>query len=1062
MKVLKILFLLLVLAVVAVVGAVAAFLAFSDPNDFKPVLAQRVRDATGRELTLDGPLSWGFWPKLRLEAGPVSLSNAAGFGAAPFLAATKIQVAVATLPLLKDRIEMDTIVLHGVRVNLARRADGSTNWDDLTGGDPADDGGSGLAALVLGGIDIQDAEVTWSDESTAQTVKLSKITVATGALTYGEPIAFKLALTANANKPLLDSDIVLDGTVNYNVDDEHYVVKPMTLTALLRGEHLPGGSAEVKLGAAVDVDLAAATATLSGLEFSGLGTTVAGEFTARDIEDEQPSVAGTLALAGRDIAQVFNAFQMPVGKQLAQVTDRTFNFDVAFDANMDSGVVTVSRLDGKLLGAQLSGGLEASKANTDEPVAKGHLNASGPDLPTLVAVIGTLNGASSGALKSLNTAFAGAADKSFTFDADLDVDLGAGRAALPKLEARLLGNTVSGELVATNAASDDRAVKGTLEASGPDLPSMLAVLSGFQADGKALRDMAKSLAAEKDKRFDIDTNFDADMQTGRIDVPALSAELLGLTVRGSMQGQKVDFAKGSGNLDGRLTVASKDLGPLLRGLGQGDMAKSVKTLDIDAGIKGSLAALDLSPLTLTATVVSPELGKPVELAVAVGSAQANLAQETLSLKDVSVTGLGLNAKANVEAQKIKSDPTYSGTLDVPAFNLRNLLATLNKPVPKTADPKALTSLGLHSRFNGTSKGLALEDLEVQLDQTRIEGQVNVASFAGPALEFGLGIDSLNADRYLEPKPAGEARATTPEAVAAGAASELPVETLRALTLKGDLTIGDLVLSGAKMKNIKVSVNAKGGMIKAEPLAAELYGGRYGGAITLNATGKEAQLSSTTQLVDVNVETLLKDTVQNESLSGIVSFDAALAATGGSAERIKRTLGGNGRFGTKNGVFRGVDALAVLQAVERIIECKCPVPVPQGGETRFNSLGGTLVAANGVIRNEDLVLAGDGFTITGKGMLANLHDNSLKYDLELAVTEQRKQAGTAEFNLGGYEVPIQCRGNIEKPSCLPDFGGILAQVAKRAAKKEIEKAVGDKLKDVLPGETGDALKKLFKF
>jgi len=174
------------------------------------------------------------------------------------------------------------------------------------------------------------------------------------------------------------------------------------------------------------------------------------------------------------------------------------------------------------------------------------------------------------------------------------------------------------------------------------------------------------------------------------------------------------------------------------------------------------------------------------------------------------------------------------------------------------------------------------------------------------------------------------------------------------------------------------------------------------------------------------------------------------------------LNGNGRFGTQNGIFRGVDAIAILRAVEQIIECKCPVPIPKGGETRFTSLGGTLLAKNGVIRNEDLVLAGDGFTIEGKGTLANLHDNTLKYDLKLGVTESRAQRGTANYNLGGYSVPIQCRGQIDDPSCLPDFGDILAQVAKSAVKKKVKDAVGKKLRDAVGGEAGDALKNLLKF
>ena len=65
MKALKILILLLIAAVIIVVGGAAAFIAFSDPNDFKDLIAEKVRDQTGRELTLEGPLEWAFWPKLK-------------------------------------------------------------------------------------------------------------------------------------------------------------------------------------------------------------------------------------------------------------------------------------------------------------------------------------------------------------------------------------------------------------------------------------------------------------------------------------------------------------------------------------------------------------------------------------------------------------------------------------------------------------------------------------------------------------------------------------------------------------------------------------------------------------------------------------------------------------------------------------------------------------------------------------------------------------------------------------------------------------------------------------
>ena len=152
----------------------------------------------------------------------------------------------------------------------------------------------------------------------------------------------------------------------------------------------------------------------------------------------------------------------------------------------------------------------------------------------------------------------------------------------------------------------------------------------------------------------------------------------------------------------------------------------------------------------------------------------------------------------------------------------------------------------------------------------------------------------------------------------------------------------------------------------------------------------------------------------------------------------------------------------MHAVEQIIECKCPVPVPTKGETRFKTLSGSLIAKNGVITNRDLVLAGDGFKITGSGILANLHNDTVKYNLTLAVDKQAKQTDGSKYNIGGYDVTINCRGKIESPRCLPDLGKIIKQVVANAAKDKIKKSVGDKLKDVIPGKAGDALKDLFKF
>ncbi|MGR8949262.1 MAG: AsmA family protein [Gammaproteobacteria bacterium] len=1050
MKAIKFLIILAIVFVLVVIGGVAAFFAFADPNDFKEHIIAQVQQETGRQLSLDGDLEWAFYPKLRIKAGPLALSNAEGFGDEPFLAAEEFQIAVATMPLLKNQIEMDTVKLYGAQINLAKDAQGHTNWADLASGEKDEDERSGgeIATIVLGGVDIKDAKLTWKDASTGQDISVSKVNIGTGALTMGEPIAFNLAASAVANQPALDADMKLDGTIAYDLDAETYRIEPLALDILMRGQKLPGGKANITTNAVVNIDLDKGIASVRGLNLEGLGTKLTGDINATDIESERPGANGKIDINGEDIALIFKVLEMPVAEQLGKVKNRAFSFNTEFDANMDSGVVTMPTFSAKLLGANVDGKVNLQNANTDKPNGNGSLTAAGPDLPTLLALVGQLQGMDAKTLTSLNSALAGTKDKSFNVATEFNAN--DGKVNLPKLSANLMGNTISGNVASIEAKGDKPAVKGTINAKGPDLPSLLAIAATFQGADSGLHDIAKSLAKGKNKSFNVDANFESDPNVGRIDLSKLTAQGAGLNIDGKLNAKNMNSKNGT--IDGKLTIEGNELRDLLTAVGQADMAKSVKRLKVDAGLSGTTANMTLAPLNLVASVAGGGQQKPVDVTLSAGSAQANLDKETLSLKGLSLTGLGMNVKGNIDATKIKSDAAFTGDLNVPPFNLRNVLASFGKP-QKTQDPEALTSFGMNTKLTGTAKSVKLSGLNMKLDKTTLKGDIDVKDFAGPDLNFGLGIDSINLDSYLAPKQ----KAPTPEAAAAGAA-QLPVETLRKLKIKGDLLIGSLIMSGAKMKDVKVSINANGGQVNINPVSANLYEGTYNGNIGLNAKGNVPTLSLNSTLTNINAAPLMMDMVQNQDIAGIANFDAKLTATGNNSDALVKSLTGPAKFSVKNGVYRGVDIETILQQVEVMVESKQPGAIKKDGETKFESLSGTINFTNGVAMNNDLLLDGSGFKVTGKGMIANLHDNSIKYDAKVRVDEKSATQGEKNYNLGGYKVPIKCRGRISGAACQPDIGDLVGELAKSQVKEQVK----EKLEDALGDKVGDKLKDLFKF
>jgi len=99
-------------AVVALLIVAAIAVPFFVPVDaYKAKLINAVRESTGRDLRIDGPVSFRLLPNIALSAENVSFSNAAD-GVAKNMAQLKsLEVRLRLLPLLTGTIAVDSFVL---------------------------------------------------------------------------------------------------------------------------------------------------------------------------------------------------------------------------------------------------------------------------------------------------------------------------------------------------------------------------------------------------------------------------------------------------------------------------------------------------------------------------------------------------------------------------------------------------------------------------------------------------------------------------------------------------------------------------------------------------------------------------------------------------------------------------------------------------------------------------------------------------------------------------------------------------------------------------------------
>jgi AsmA protein len=230
---------------------------FVNPNDYKDRIAQQVKSATGRELTLSGPIRLSVFPWIALELGPASLGNPPGFSTQPFAAVRHIAVRVKLLPLLRKELQIGRIEIDGLDLRLLKNAAGKGNWQDFGGSgsksQPASTSSGSGTLPDLAGLEIKDSRLSYQD------MVADHVSLELGHVTSGKPIPVKLKLdltTAPGAKP-----IDLDGQMDVTLDLEkkQYRIAPLEISGTLTSKQ---GAAPVSWKFAVpqlSADLAAQT-----------------------------------------------------------------------------------------------------------------------------------------------------------------------------------------------------------------------------------------------------------------------------------------------------------------------------------------------------------------------------------------------------------------------------------------------------------------------------------------------------------------------------------------------------------------------------------------------------------------------------------------------------------------------------------------------------------------------------------------------------------------------------------------------------------------------------------
>ena len=122
---------LIILISILGIGGLISWYAVSSINTaaLTKFLSSTVKESTGRDLTIAGPVSLTFFPSIGLKAEQVSLSNAPWASDSQMLSLKQVELDIKLLPLFAKRVEIGSISVHGLVLHLQSNKAGQDNWD---------------------------------------------------------------------------------------------------------------------------------------------------------------------------------------------------------------------------------------------------------------------------------------------------------------------------------------------------------------------------------------------------------------------------------------------------------------------------------------------------------------------------------------------------------------------------------------------------------------------------------------------------------------------------------------------------------------------------------------------------------------------------------------------------------------------------------------------------------------------------------------------------------------------------------------------------------------------
>ena len=435
--------------------------------------------------------------------------------------------------------------------------------------------------------------------------------------------------------------------------------------------------------------------------------------------------------------------------------------------------------------------------------------------------------------------------------------------------------------------------------------------------------------------------------------------------------------------------------------------------------------LQIAALNVDGSLTKPSDSRPLHFELSAPMLETNLDKQTLSLPEFSMSLGAAHVTGKVSGTKIIDDMNLTGSISLAPLVLTEFAPRFGIALPKTQDPKALSSLSFGTNFAYDAGAATLSDMQIKLDDTTLKGNIKLGLGKTSDVKFALAADKIDLDRYRPPV------GSTPDPKSAVANQPKPkaaTDQSEPMTAAGTFTLAAAHAAGLNLTNLSVTVEMRDNVTHLHPLEAQVYGGRYSGDLTYDAHTATPALSMDEHLSSVDVAQLTANTKAKGRVSGKATVNIKGTARGAGADDIMKTLNGHFDANLGNGAIEGLDVGYELAMAQSLLNKQTGTSVQNTHKTAFEVFKTSAVITNGIAETHDLTITSAVIKVSGQGTV-NLPTSGIDMTLLASVM---KSATTA------VDIPLKVTGTYTDPNVKPDLSGAAKDALKQKAQDLLKK------------------------